>query len=203
VPAALLERRPDVRAARLMVEASDARASAALRARFPALTLQGSLGFAGVQPTQLLENFVWTFVVGVTQTLFDGGRRGAEVDRARAQFEEQVARYGETLLTALVEVENALASERRQRAHLEHLRLQEEQAGRALADARAGYVGGVTDFLQVLTALQAQQRVEQTRLAGERQLLSYRVGLHRALGGTWTRALAAPVSKLSHEEKNR
>jgi outer membrane protein, multidrug efflux system len=192
VPADLLGRRPDVRAARLAVEATDARVAAALRNRFPALNLSGSIGYSATSPTQLLENLVWSFLVGITQTVFDGGRKAAEVDRTRAALDEQVARYGEILLVALVEVESALVNERQQREHIRHLEAQLDEATRALEQARASYTEGLTDFLHVLTALTAHQRVEQARLQAERQLISYRIALHRALGGSWTRQLRAP-----------
>lgn len=201
LPSELVARRPDVRAARLAVAAADARAAAAVRDRFPSLVLSGNLGLAAATPTDLVESVVWSFLVGITQSIWDGGRRAAEIDRARAAIDDLVARYGEVLVTALLEVENALAAERQQRVHLEHLGAQEEQARRALETARASYVRGVTDFLHVLTALQALERVEQARLAAERQLVAQRISLHRALGGTWTSELGPP--RAAKEERSR
>lgn len=192
VPADLLARRPDVRAARLAVEASDARVSAAVRSWLPALNLSGSIGLAASSPSAMLESVVWSFLVGLTQTVFDGGRKSAEVARTRAALDQTFAQYGDTLLTALTEVENALVNERQQKEYLLHLETQLDQATRALDQARVNYAEGQADFLYLLTNLVAHQRVEQAVLAARRQLLSFRVALHRALAGGWTAALTDP-----------
>src|SRR5690606_16171898 len=88
VPADLLERRPDVRAARLVVEAADHRVAAAVADRLPSLRLGGSVGAQGAQLEDLLARPLWSLLAAAVAPLLDGGRRAAEVDRARAAVME-------------------------------------------------------------------------------------------------------------------
>jgi NodT family efflux transporter outer membrane factor (OMF) lipoprotein len=193
VPADLLTRRPDVRAALLRFHAADHRAAAAVAQRLPGLRLTGALSLSGVTPGQLVEELFWSLFASIAGPLFDGGQGQAEVDRTRAVVDERVYGFGQTLLTAMQEVETALALERRQVEFLGRLRRQAETAAVSLGLERDRYLNGLADYLRVLTALQAQQQTEQQLLEGERQLLSYRVQLCRALGGDWTRALEPPA----------
>ncbi len=82
--------------------------------------------------------------------------------------------------------------ERRQGEHLAALEAQIVEARHTLDEARRRYAQGLVDYLPVLTALSATQQAEQQKLGAQRQRLSYRVQLHRALGGTWTRKLQRP-----------
>jgi len=197
VPADLLERRPDVRGAFLRVLAADHRVGQAIAAQYPTLALSGSTGFQSPDLLELFERWVWSLVANLVAPLFDGGQRSAEVDRARAQLEELVAAYGQTLLTALGEVEDALVQERRQREHIAVVDEQLTLARAAHAEARTRYVNGLGTYLEVLTTERSEQQAEQALLQARRQALAYRVQLHRALGGTWMRALSAPVKQES------
>lgn len=189
VPADLLDNRPDVRAARRRVEAADWRTAAAIADRLPSLRLTGSLSIQALTPETLLEELFWSIGAGLTQSLFDGGRRSAEVDRAEAVTLERLYTYAQTLLTAMQEVEGALVLERQQLAYIEALDRQYEGAVTSLELESDRYVHGLSDYLRVLVSLQATQRLEQARLEAQRQLLSYRVQLCRAVGGDWTRTL--------------
>jgi NodT family efflux transporter outer membrane factor (OMF) lipoprotein len=192
VPATILARRPDVRAAQRRVTAADQRVGSAIAARFPTLRLTGSIGFGAQDLLQLFEDVVWSIVGSITQSIIDGGRRSAEVDRNRAIVQERLEQYGQTVITALVEVDNALALERAQRRNIEELEHQLEVLDDTLTEARNRYRAGLSDFLNVLTALTQKQQAEIGLLEARRALVSSRVQLHRALGGTWTAELAAP-----------
>ena len=89
-------------------------------------------------------------------------------------------------------MEDALAAEKQQIAYLEALRRQEAVSRSSLAESRTRFRNGLSDYLPVLTELQALQRLERTLLAARRQLLSHRVQLHRALGGTWPDDILRP-----------
>jgi outer membrane protein, multidrug efflux system len=193
VPADLLERRPDVRAARRQVVAADYRLAAAIADRLPALRLSGSLSEGADNVGDLFRSPLWSIVGSLTAPLFDGGRRAAEVDRNEAVVEELRFTYAFVLLQAMVEVENALVQERQQVLYIADLSEQLELAEATLREARARYRQGLVDYLQVLTALQSLQQVEVTLLGAQRQLISYRIQLCRALGGTWTRDLEPPA----------
>lgn len=187
VPADLLQRRPDVVAARLRAEAADARLAAAIADRLPSLRLSGSTFIQSSSLSELFEEILWSVTAGLTASLFDGDRRAAEVDRNEAVLDERVHAYVEALLEAALEVENAVALERGQAEYRDELDGQLEIAEETLALAQAQYREGVTDYVRVLNAIATLQRLEQTRLDAIRQLLGYRIQLYRALGGGWSR----------------
>ena len=189
VPALLLDRRPDLRASRRRVEAADNRVGVAIADMFPALRLTASIGYGNDVLKNLFQELTWSIVGSITQPLFEGGKRLHEIDRSKAALEAQVNSYGEAVLNALGEVEDALVQEEHQLKHLKHLDEQLDHAKNALREAKERYVQGLTDFLRVLTALQALQGLEQNRIAAHRRLLSFRIQLCRALGGTWTEGL--------------
>jgi len=192
IPADLLERRPDLRAARDRIVAQDYQLASAIAARLPTFVVNGSLAFSSTKPADLLDTFLKSISGTISAPLFDGGRRAAEARRQRALLQEIVANYTQVLLQALLEVDNALARETQQAESLTPLKLQRETAEANLREARARYEQGLTDYLPVLSALTALQTLERTLLDAERQRLSARVQLYRALGGTWTVALPRP-----------
>ncbi len=194
VPSELLQRRPDVEAARLRVLSADHRIGVALADRFPALRVGGSTGYSATSLSDLLSNWIWSIFSSLAAPLFDGDRRSAEVDRARAQLEERMHGYSKAVLVALQEVEDALALERHQRDHLAALEAQLREASATLEEAKSRYVQGLVDYLPVLSALSGHQQVEQRLLSARRQLLSHRIQLHRALGGSWAAELSAEIA---------
>lgn len=195
VPAALLQRRPDLRAAQARVMSADRQVAAAVADRFPALRLTGSTGFQSQELADLLDNWIWSIAGSLTAPLLDGDRRDAEVTRQQAALRERLGAYARLTLQAILEVEDALGNERQQRLTIAQ---QEEQllvANATLDQARALYSQGLTNYLQVLTALRNVQQTEQNLLTARRQLLSFRVQLFRALGGTWGRDLSPPENR--------
>jgi len=193
IPAQVLRQRPDVRAAELRLVARDHRLGSAIADRYPRVNLTGSVGFNAFDFADLFQQFVWNLGANLTGAVFDGGRRAAEVDRNRALLEEQVATYASTILGALEEVENALANERRQVELIDALERQLEASRSTLSEARLRYANGLSDYLPVLTALTSVQQLEQSMLAARRQQLTFRIQLHRALGGTWAEGLDRPA----------
>ena len=197
-PAKLLNRRPDVRSARLRMLGADHRVGVAVAERFPALRLGASGGVNGNSVSSMFTTWVYSLVSNLVAPLFQGGRLSAEVARTRAALEERVQAYGKVLLTAFREVQDALIRERKQREHLKVVEAQITTARNALSHARDRYLRGQVNYLVVLTSLQTVQTIERNRLTAQRQLLSYRIGLYRALGGSWTRTLRPeprPVKK--------
>jgi len=195
LPSELLKRRPDVRAAQRRVVAADYRVGEAIANRYPSLTLSGSLGYSSVSLGELFDSFVWSVMGSISASLWDGGRRSAEVDRTRAVMEERLMGYGQTLLTAVLEVESSLVNEKQQDANIQELEHQVDTSRQTLDIARLRYQQGLTDFLPVLTSLQALHAAEQNLLSSKRQLISHRIQLCRALGGTWTTELDKPAKE--------
>lgn len=192
LPSEVLLARPDVKAARTAVIAADHRVAAAIADQLPAFRLGASTGFQDSDLATLFTSWVFNLAANLVAPLFDGGRRAAEVDRTRAAVEERVWTFGSTLLAAFKEVEDALELERRQHEHIVRLDSQLTEARSTLDEAQRRYSQGLIDYLPVLTALSGVQQSEQALLSARRQLLSYRIQLHRALGGAWTRTLTRP-----------
>ncbi len=185
VPSDLLTRRPDIRSAQKRLVAADHRIAAAVADKYPILSLTGRTGLGGDQLDQLFSNWIWTIAANIAVPILDGDRRSAEVDRTRAVVKERLMAYGNTVLTAIKEVEDALTQEQKQKEYLERLQKQLEISNQTLAETRSRYVGGLGDYLPVLTALQAVQQVERSELEAQRNLINFRIQLHRALGGVW------------------
>ncbi len=183
VPSDLLKRRPDIRATQARLAAADHRVAAAVADRFPTIRLSASTGFQADDLADLLDRWVWSIVGSVAAPIIDGGRRAAVVEQRKAQLREGVQRLGGQLLVALREVTDALVLEQRQALYLERLDAQLAVARELLDQAKARYVEGLSDYLPVLTALRAVQQAEIGRLAAQRQLVSHRIQLHRALAG--------------------
>lgn len=189
VPASLLDRRPDVRAARRRVEAADERVAVAVADRLPALRISGSVDARGSELADLVESPLYSIFASVVAPLFDYGRRKAEVRRRRAVVEQELASYGNVMVNAMVEVEVALAQEKHHQALIAELIEQSELAASTVQAARDAYREGQIDYLPVLSAVQGEQQVALGILEARRRLLSLRVTLYRALGGTWTAEL--------------
>lgn len=183
LPSAMLRMRPDVLAAELRVRAAHGQVAAAIADRFPRVSLAASYGVPGHQGRPLFESFVWNLVGNVVAPIFDGGRRSAEVDRQKAVVEERVHGYGKTILIALREVEDALVSAHSQDLHVTQLEQQLITAKLSLTEAKNRYLGGLIDYLPVLSAMQSVQQLERALITAKRGQISYRIQLYRALGG--------------------
>ncbi len=185
VPAELVQRRPDLQAAFLRLRAADARAAEAVAARYPRLDLSAALTTPGATGG-LFQNWLANLVAQLTAPLFDGGQRKAEAERTRAVVEEHLNSYGQTLLQAIGEVEDALSTELQQHAYLESLDRQLQQAEAVVRQERQRYFQGDSDYLSVLDALRSRQSLERQQVTARRQLFSDRIALVRALAGGWS-----------------
>ena len=199
VPADLLMNRPDMRSALARLNAADYRVAVSRADRLPAIRLSGGVGYGADDIANLFDDWFVNLAASLTAPLFDGSRRKAEVDRTLAVVEERLASYRLTVLTAIREVEDALVLERKQGEHVDALARELEDARNALEQAGERYLKGQNDYLPVLTALERTQFLTRNLVAARRDLLSFRVGLYRALGGSWTRELEPPA-RLSEEE---
>lgn len=202
VPAALLDQRPDVRAARKRIEAADRRVASAIAARLPSIRINATPGYSwnrnefgadspigGGMPS---TSAGWTFSTGATldMPLFDGFATRSQVDVNAAQMQVQIENLQNLLITALIEVESALVREKQMRRNVEILSSQVEVAQETLEAARERYRSGLSDFLPVLAAIQSSQGAELAVLQAQRDLVSARIQLYRALGGHWPEDVA-------------
>jgi outer membrane protein TolC len=186
LPSEILARRPDIRAALLRVEASDARVAAAIADRFPSFNLLGNWGRSSVAfSTGDIKGEFWNISADGLLPIFDAGRRRAEVDRNRALFEENLALYQKTVLTAFKEVEDALVKNRTTEKRILRLEERVDATSGSLRLSLERYLQGLSDYLPVLTAQASDAQTRSDLIAARRQLISDRVSLARALGGEW------------------
>ena len=190
LPSALLERRSDIAAAERRLQAKFEEIGAARAACFPSITLVGSGGYLSTDATSLFtpDSAVWSISPRINVPLFTGGRTKADLARAKAAYDEALANYRQSVLSAFREVEDALASaaflSREQAASDEALAF-----ARRTADlAAARYKSGLVDYLAVAGAERAVLAEERRNalLLSERHAASVR--LVKALGGGWNTA---------------
>jgi NodT family efflux transporter outer membrane factor (OMF) lipoprotein len=190
VPSELLERRPDIAAAERRVASANAQIGVAKSAYYPTISLGASGGFESSAITTLLNgpSGLWSVGLSAVGTLFDGGRRHALTDEARAAYDFQVAAYRENVLNGFQQVEDDLAAVR----ILENeAQVQDEAvaaAQRSLDLSTTRYKGGVTSYLEVITAQSAALTDEVTAVNILGRRMANTVLLIQALGGGWDRS---------------
>jgi NodT family efflux transporter outer membrane factor (OMF) lipoprotein len=187
VPSQLLERRPDIASAERQTAAANARIGIAVSAYYPTISLGGTGGFESSHGGTWLQgpSAFWSLGAQAAQLLFDAGQRRALTDQARQQFEAQAAAYRNTVFQAFQDVEDNLSS----------LRILDDEAAvqqRAVAAAERSfnlsnqrYKGGVTSYLEVLTAETTLISDQRTLTDLETRQFAASVQLIRALGGGW------------------
>ncbi len=185
LPAELIRRRPDIRAAHLRLHAADSGVSAAIADRFPKITLSLGMSTSSDELRDLFDNWIATMAANLVAPILDGGRRSAEVDRQRALASEKLNLYGKAVLVSLGEVEDALAQEADQRRLVENLERQMDLSTKTVERVRDRYLKGAEDFLSVLDAQRTHQVLEIELARARQRLLEYRIDLYRALGGGW------------------
>ena len=185
IPADLLSKRPDVRAAGMRLRAAEGQADAARAARLPALNLTASTGYSSPLLSALFDNWLATLAASLTMPLFQAGVLEAEAERQERIADERLAAYGQRVLSAVREVEGAMTMEAEQARYIEALEKQLEVSRDGYREALSRYRKGLSDYLPVLTALSGTQRLERSLVAARFEHLSYRVALSRALGGYW------------------
>lgn len=187
VPSDVLERRPDIATDERNMAFENAQVGLAKSAFYPHVILSGS---GGLQSTAIssvagASSLFWSLGVDALEPILQGGRNRARLAAARAAYDESVANYRETVLTAFQQVEDGISNLSTLSQALSTQTAAVNDARRALDIANNRYVGGVTNYLDVITAqttLLSNQRLE-TQLLGQ-QLVST-VFLVKALGGGW------------------
>jgi outer membrane protein, multidrug efflux system len=187
VPSDVLERRPDISTAERQMAFQNAQVGIARTAFYPHITLGGSGGWQSTDITQLLNapSLFWSLGADALEPILQGGRNRANLAAARAAYDQSVANYRQSVLTAFQEVEDGISNLSTLSQALSTQGAAVEDARRALEIANNRYVGGVTAYLDVITAqttLLASQRLE-TQLLGQQMVSS--VYLVKALGGGW------------------
>ncbi|PIE59916.1 MAG: hypothetical protein CSA32_01645 [Desulfobulbus propionicus] len=185
IPAQTILSRPDIRSALRGVEAANKRVAAAVADRFPSLQLTGTLNTTGNYIDNLFRDYLASLAAGLVGPIIDGGKRKAEVERTRAAASEQLNNYGQVVLAAIGELEDALIAEQQQYIYLESLQRQLDLSTRTVDQVRLRYLKGVENYERVLTAINSMQSLEQTMLKARRALLLNRIQLCKAMGSGW------------------
>lgn len=187
VPALLLDRRPDVKAAEFALRAANERIGVSIAQLYPDLTLTASYGASADRWRDIWEHFAETYslLFSVAQPIFKGGQIRAQIDAARARYEELAANYAGVVLTAMREVEDALVSEQMLQTQLEHVQRQFMEAKAAEQLSRQRYQRGVESILAVLESERRRRIAEEQLTILKGQIWTTRVNLYLALGGDW------------------
>ena len=187
LPSALLERRPDIAAAERRVAEANDRIGIARAAFYPTISINGTVGLEATSFANLFNpaSLVWSIGPTLSQTVFDAGRRAAVSEQANARYDETVADYRSTTLTAFQQVEDNLIALRvlQQEAENQHQATLAAQSAEQIFNNR--YVGGLDTYLQVVTAQTTALNNERNDIDIMRRQMDASVLLIKALGGGW------------------
>jgi len=187
LPSELLERRPDIAAAERRVAEANDRVGIARAAFYPTISLSGTVGLEATSFATLFNpaSLAWALGPMLSQTIFDAGRRAAVSEQANASFDETVASYRQTTLTAFQQVEDNLVALRvlQQEADHQHLATAAAESAEQIFNNR--YVGGLDTYLQVVTAQTTALSNERNDIDIMRRQMDASVLLIKALGGGW------------------
>ena len=205
VPSQLLERRPDIAANERLMEQANALIGVQYAAYYPTLTLSASVG---LESKSFTSWFTWPsrfFSAGpsMSETIYDGGLRHATVLQFRAQYDETVANYRETVLTAFQQVEDNLAALRILSVEIQQQDTAVTSAERNLKIATDRYKLGIDPYLNVITAqttLLSDQQGEVTLRVSE---MTAAVQLIQALGGGWDATQLPSTPQVTSKEVPR
>jgi NodT family efflux transporter outer membrane factor (OMF) lipoprotein len=192
IPADILRQRPDVAAAERTLAAATARIGEAAAARYPSLTLSGSIGVEAMTIGALTNgsSFAASAVGSLAQTIFDAGRISAQIEIQDAVQQQALATYKATVLGALEDVENALVSLANTQARVTALAAAVESARNAALLARYRYGTGIIDFQTVLDTERTVLTIEDSLNATQADNTVAVIQLYKALGGGWSPAEA-------------
>jgi NodT family efflux transporter outer membrane factor (OMF) lipoprotein len=193
LPSALLERRPDVAAAERRVAAANAQIGVARAAYFPVFNLFGKGGFESTRTSNWISapSRLWSIGPTAALTVFDGGLHRAQSAQAHARYDEEVATYRSTVLTAYQEVEDNLAALRDLEAESSSEAAAVAATASALRQAQFQYQGGIVTYLQIVVTENAALAARLSAANIQIRRMNATVLLIKALGGSWKTAAAA------------
>jgi NodT family efflux transporter outer membrane factor (OMF) lipoprotein len=191
LPSSLLERRPDVAAAERRVAAANARIGVARAAYFPVFSLAAAAGFDSTSSSNWLNapSRLWSIgpAAGLL-TVFDAGRHRAQSAQAQAVYDEEVADYRGTVLTAYQEVEDNLAALRQLQQESVSEAAAVTATGKALQQAQYRYKAGLVTYLEVATNENTALQAQISNVTIQMRRMNASVLLVKALGGGWQKA---------------
>ncbi len=190
VPSTLLERRPDISASERLVAAANAEIGVNIAAYYPTLSLTGNAGFGGASIGNLFSAplFAWSVGAAASEVLFNGGLTGAKVEAARAAYDQAVATYRQTVLTAFQQVEDNLVAQSVLGNEEGYIQTATNAAVLNTRITLNEYQAGTVDYTTVVTAQATALGDQISLLQTQGSRLATAVDLIAALGGGWTTA---------------
>jgi NodT family efflux transporter outer membrane factor (OMF) lipoprotein len=185
IPLELVNRRPDIRNAFSLLQAADRDLAAALSNRYPRLSLSASATKDITNADNLFNDWVYAIAGNLLAPVFYGGRLKAEANRTEAVKQQLLYAYGQAVLVAFREVEDALIQEAKQTDLISNMEQQAEFARQSYEQLRMEYFNGMGNYLDVLTALSQEQQLRRNLLSARMLLLEYRIALYRSLAGSF------------------
>jgi multidrug efflux system outer membrane protein len=187
LPADVLERRPDIASTERAVALANNQIGVAKAAWFPSLRLTAARGWESTTTANLFDapSVMWSIGIGLAQTIFDGGRNQARIEYAKASHEVATAKYRQTVLNALQEVEDGLSTGRSLTDSLRNIQAAEAYSAKAAKIIEDRYQGGVASVLELISARQALLDNQRQLQAITGQQLVNAVLLIKSLGGGW------------------
>ncbi len=187
IPVSLLNRRPDVMAAELSLQAANELIGVNIAQLFPDLNIVASYGASADRWRDIWEHFSETYslTTSLAQPIFRGGQILAQIDEAKALYAELAANYAQTVLIAIREVEDALVAEQLLQEQYQHTQRRFEEAKAAEDLSRQRYEQGIEGILTVLESERRRRAAEDALAVLRGQIWTARVNLHLAIGGNW------------------
>ena len=182
-PAALLERRPDIRRAEAHLVAANADITTARAALYPNIRLSATAVAGGILTSG--SSTLGSLVASLTQSLFDGGRLRGQVALSQTQQEELVEQYLQSVLISLKEVQDNLGSVATTQSRQQLLTQAAREAQEAFRIANVKYQAGAQDLLTLLDSQRTQLLVEDSRVQADLARFTATINLYKSLGGGW------------------
>ena len=201
VPSELLRRRPDIRKAEADIHAETARIGVAASDLYPKFNITGSAGYLSGSARSLFNpvSLLWSFGPSVNWNLFNSGRTRSKIEVQKALKEQSVIVYRQAVLSALLEVEDALISLEKQEERRKALDDAVNSNRRAVEIATRLYTEGQTDYINVLQGQRSLYTSEDAFVQSTGTISIDMVALYKALGGGWD----YPAPKVEKTVQNR
>lgn len=187
LPSALVRQRPDIRAAEATLHQATANVGVAVANMLPQVTLSGSYGGAASSPGKLFapDNIVWSIAGSVSQKVFDAGRLYHQKEADVATFNQDLAKYKSTVITAFQNVADALRAIQLDARTLEAQAAWEKASLDSLTMAQGQYKAGAVAYVTVINAQQSYENARIARVKAQAARFTDTAALFQALGGGW------------------
>ena len=185
IPSETIKNRPDVLSAYKLILAADERVAEAIANQYPSISIFSNAETSSDKISDLFDDWLANIAGNAVGPLFDGGVSKAEVERTKEIVSERINNYGQIILQAIKETEDALNQEKYQRQYVKNLNAQLSLARKVYERTEQSYIKGLLDYIRVLDSLVSQQNLEIRELNSRRVLIERRIDLCKSIAGSW------------------